>query len=100
MLKELKNNTTIRRTLPLVRFMASLERRGALDIGSGSTKLVVADVRHDGSLVDVLYGQEIPGATGAACESVDWQIVLQTHLDVSPSVGRSGFWNRLEARWR
>ncbi len=42
--------------------MASWERRGALDIGSGSTKLVVADVRPDGSLVDVLYGQEIPGA--------------------------------------
>ena len=38
-----------------------LERRAAFDIGSGSTKLCVADVAVDsGEIVAIIYGQEMP----------------------------------------
>jgi hypothetical protein len=46
--------------------VSKIVRRGAFDIGSGATKLMVADVdTTKGSLVEVLFGQERPVHFGA-----------------------------------
>ena len=51
-------------TLIGVLIESSLQRRGAFDIGSGTIKLQVSDVR-SGQIVNHLFGEEVPCAFGA-----------------------------------
>jgi hypothetical protein len=46
---------------------ASIQRRGAFDIGSGATKLQISDVTASGKIVQTWFGEERPCSFGADC---------------------------------